>query len=119
MPADGSRLLITSQNATFVLMPMPSGVGQIMSASSVLGGTAAGGAGFFAGVTGFRAVCVCASTGVASVNVTSTSPADAQRSITSVLAHAGQAGRGGLADRRRAAPQLDQLEELHPGARLI
>src|SRR5262245_23159551 len=62
-PSDGSLLLITSQNATLVLMPMPSGVGQIMSASSVLGATGAG-AGRLAAGAGFR---VCAATVAASV----------------------------------------------------
>src|SRR5215510_11993904 len=57
MPSDGSRPLMTSQNASLVATPTPSGVGQTTSAGSCFGGGSGAAAGRLG--AGFRA---CAAT---------------------------------------------------------
>src|SRR5215510_8781768 len=119
MPSDGSRPLMTSQNASLVATPTPSGVGQATSAGSCFGGGSGAAAGRLG--AGLRACAATDTAEAASIAATTAilpiRPAPLIRRL--VLAHAGEVRRGDVPSSRNRRAQLDQFEELHPRPRVV
>src|SRR6266550_2354496 len=132
MPSAGSRPVNTSQKVSLVCTPWPSGFGHVIVAGSVCMAGSGGGA------TGRRAgarVCAlgcCALAWAVLDSARAMAALDSARAraadnsaitiaagmLRMSVAHAREAGRR-LAGQRRQAADLQQLQELHPRARVV